>query len=311
MSSANYVVLRYVEETTYGQTPANSTDWQEVRYTSESLTGTPKTEQSKEVRSDRQIGDQFKVSVEVNGDVDGELSYGSYDSWIEGAMCNSWTSNEITTGTTAKSYSIEKEFSDLSAHKYIIFKGERVNTLEFNIAYGSPVTVSFGFAGNHVSGSDTSAVGTGSSASPTTTRVMNSVSDVINLKIDGGAFTGCLNSLKLNINNNLDPVECIGSDAPKDQNLGTSEVTGTIDAYLDIDGSNMSWYTDKILNQNSMSLEFTITDGTNSYTFHIPAMILSGDAPQSGGLNEKVTISGDFTGTYDSTSGYTLKITRA
>lgn len=304
MAESNQVTLRYIPEVTYGTTPVDGT-WQAIRYTSESLSGTPNTVTSSEIRSDRQVADQIKVGLEVSGGIDFELSATSYDDFIEAAMCGTWTTDVVTVGTTDRSFSLEKEFGDIS--RFVQLSGMRVGGMSLSLAYGSIITGSFTFAGNGVTTATTSLVGLGSTTAATTTGVLNASSDVGTVSIDGVATNICINSLNLNLDNGLRAIECIGSDAPKDQRKGTSNITGSVEMYLDTDSFLL--YGD-VLTQTAMSLEYTVTDGTNSYTFKLPNIKLSGEAPTSTGLDSDVMVSFDFTALQDATET-ALEITRA
>lgn len=67
------------------------TDLTEVRFTGESLTHDQTTITSNEIRSDAQVTDHVRVGVGASGDVNFELSYGTFDRFFEGAMRNDWT----------------------------------------------------------------------------------------------------------------------------------------------------------------------------------------------------------------------------
>ncbi len=73
MSSSNMVRLAAIQETTYGVTPAAG-DFETIRFNSESLSGTPSTTASTEIRSDRTSSGQVQVGLEVGGDLNVELS---------------------------------------------------------------------------------------------------------------------------------------------------------------------------------------------------------------------------------------------
>lgn len=308
MSSANLVSVIFVEEVAYDTTPADDAGWESLRFTSESLTATPTTNQSEEIRADRMVADQFKVSTEVAGGFEYEFSALTFDSLLEGAMYNSWATGVLKVGVEEHSYSVEKNYSDLTANHFILFSGERVSEFNIGFTYGEAVQGSFTMAGASVKSGSTTAVGTGTVAAPTTTRVMNAVSDLSGIEIDATVFTGCLRAVNLTVNNNLRPAECIGKDTPSDQIAGTAEITGNIEAYLT--DTTVQWYTDKVLNQVAMGIKFTISDGTNSYEFNIPNAKITGETPQAEGINTDVMITADFTALYDGTADSSLVITR-
>jgi len=62
-----------------------------VRFTGESLVHNTESVTSNEIRSDSQITDQVRVGVGASGDVNFELSYGTFDRFFEGALRNNWT----------------------------------------------------------------------------------------------------------------------------------------------------------------------------------------------------------------------------
>jgi hypothetical protein len=95
MSSSNLVQVAYVAETTYGTapTPAGTVKLQTARFTSESLSGTPSTTQSAEMRTDRLSSGQVVTGLDVGGDISFELHADTFiDDFLRGAMMrNAWT----------------------------------------------------------------------------------------------------------------------------------------------------------------------------------------------------------------------------
>jgi Phage tail tube protein len=108
MSSASAVEIIAVPEVVYGKQPAFSaaTVADVVRYVSESLSGTPTTTQSQELRRDRMSGGLVVTGLESGGDINIELSKDAlYEEFIAGAMMNAWTAGEDWTG----SFSLTKD----------------------------------------------------------------------------------------------------------------------------------------------------------------------------------------------------------
>ncbi len=305
MSESNQVSLRYVKEVTYGTTPTNSADWQEMRFTSESLTATPETMVSSQIRADRMTSDQYKVGLSVSGGVEDEFSAVTYDDFLESLMCDTWTTDVLNVGTDDSSYTLEKEFGDIN--KFITFTGMRLNQGTLSLSYGAPTSISLTFAGNGSATPVASLVGTGSSTDATTTTVLNGSSDISSVKIDDVATTICLTSLTIDINNNLRSKNCLGNDAPVDQIKGGASVSGSVEVYLD--AASFALY-GNVLTQTDISLEYTIGDGVNSYTFLLPRVKLSGDAPSASGLDQDVMLSLNYTALLDPVTGTSLRVTR-
>jgi len=311
MSDSNAVVLRYVPETTYGETPVDSTDWKTLRWTSETFTASPETTQSSEIRQDRAVSDMPKVNTTVNGGFNFEFSANTFDEFVEAALGGTWAQDGVNLwdiveqGTTYRSFSVEKEYSDLT--KFVGFKGMRVGTFNFSLAFGSIITGDVGLAGSDGVTATTSLVGAGSTAPATTTPLMTASSDVGSVKIDGVEATVCLTGLDLSIDNNLRAINCIGRDTPKDQKIGTCNISGTATMYLDADA--FALYQSALANSEA-SLEYTVTDGTNSFTIFLPRIKLSGDTPQAGGLDQDVPFNMTFMALIDDVEGTPIRITR-
>lgn len=109
--------LRFVEETTAGETPASALT--ELRITGEGLTPNYTNETSNEIRSDRQITDSILVGYDVSGNVDGELSYEAFDSFMEGALFDDLTTvvavSETDISAAASDNSINTAAGDFTA----------------------------------------------------------------------------------------------------------------------------------------------------------------------------------------------------
>ena len=302
MSETNRMALRYVAEVTYGTTPTGAA-WDEVRFTGESLQGTPRTVTSNEIRSDRMISDQPKVGLDVGGGIDFELSAQDFDDFMEAAMCGTWSTNVLTVGTTDRSFSLEKEYEDLSS-TLIAFKGMRVGSFGLNFAYGQLATGQVTFMGNNV----TTLEATQSSAITTATSnaIMDGADGITAITIDGASVdTTYFKSIAFTLNNGLRPKEAMKYAAPIGINKGRANVTGSMTAYFD----SISLY-EKLISNTEVDFQFTVSDGTKTYTFRLPKIKFSSGAPAGSGVDTDVMQTLAFTGLYESSTGTSLKITR-
>ncbi len=303
MSESNRVSLKYIPEVSYGTTPVNSALWKFLRFVSETLSGTTNTTESAEIRSDRMISDLPKVGTTIEGGISCELSPDTYDDFFEAVLGGTWTTNVLKVGTTSRSFTLEKTFEDISER--LAFKGMRAGQLAFKFEYGALATLEINFAGNNYSAPATSLVGSGSVAAATTTPILNNSANISGIEINGIASTLCFKTLNLNINGNLRPMECIGSDAPSNQLQGSVNVTGDFSAYLD----NLDLEDIKIAN-TSFSLEFTATVGGQGYTFFLPKLKFGGSSPAAGGRDQDVMLEGAFSALYNTTENSSIVITR-
>jgi hypothetical protein len=89
LATANRASLRFIEEVTFGQTPATPA-FNELRYTGESLNYNIENVVSDEIRSDRMTSDLVQVSADASGDVNVEISYDAYDAFLAAVMASDW-----------------------------------------------------------------------------------------------------------------------------------------------------------------------------------------------------------------------------
>lgn len=103
MSSSNLVSVTYTKEVDgYGVRPPllSAVVLQSVRMTSESLSGTPTTTESTELRTDRMSAGQVATGLDVGGAVNFELASDKFfNDWFEAGMLDTWTPDE-TLNTT-------------------------------------------------------------------------------------------------------------------------------------------------------------------------------------------------------------------
>lgn len=90
MGDANRTRLSFKEESSWGVSPSTQA-YQELRITGESLGFNIEFINSEELRSDRQITDLVQTGAEVAGGFNFELSYGSFDDLLEGALFSDWS----------------------------------------------------------------------------------------------------------------------------------------------------------------------------------------------------------------------------
>lgn len=99
MANGSRHSLFAVKELTYGQTP-NNPALDLVRITGTTLGLSKDSLQSEEIRSDRQIADFRLGANQVGGDINFELSYGSFDQFLQAVLLSADWAAPATTGTT-------------------------------------------------------------------------------------------------------------------------------------------------------------------------------------------------------------------
>ncbi len=296
-----------IAEVTYGTTPATPA-FVDVRHTSVNIGLTKTALESAEIRSDRQIAHFRHGNKSVAGDVGFELSYGTFDQFLEAALGGTWAvdtpgigTDQLQVGTTRRSFSIERLFANLATPEYHRYTGAEVNSFSLSVAPDAIVTGTFNFIAQ-----DTSigtAIITGATyPAASTTEPFDSFSGTIT---EGGSAIATVTSVEMTLENGLNPLFVVGSALTDRPVIGKSRVTGTLTTYF-----QSKTLLDKFINETSSSLVFTLTDPAgNLYDFTLPNIIYTGGQPDVEGEGE-VTVALPFTALYDSTEGSNITIER-
>ena len=296
-ASGGFHGLSIISETTFGVTPSTP-EMTQLRHTSCSLVLSKDTFQSNELRSDRQVADVRVGAQKISGDIGLELMYGDYDNLLEGALFGSWNSNVLKAGTTQKSFTIERQFKDIT--QYGVFTGCTVDKFSLDIKPNAIVTGSFSVVGKGASYS-----GTPLDASPTAASSNSPLDSFTGVMKEGGATVAYVTGISLSIQNNLSPNYVVGSNQTPFITAGRTNVSGTLSCmFQDLTMLN------KFINETETSVEVTLGNGvTKSYTILIPRVrYTGGDNGVSG--EGVITLSMPFMGVYDGTTETSFQITR-
>jgi hypothetical protein len=201
--------------------------------------------------------------------------------------------DKLVIGTTKKSFSIEKAFTDMTT-KALIYKGSVVGELSLSLRFGELATGSMTLYANNYINADAAGefITNGRTINPaTTTNTMNGSIDMPFIATNAlGSFSTSgmdVEGLEIKLNNNLNPQNVIGAIAPRDYTAGTCQVEVSLNTYL-TDGV---WsILDKKLTQTPFAMGFQIKNLDGWYGFYMPAIQVSFDDPASGGQNQDVML---------------------
>lgn len=301
-ATSNLARLRYIPEVEFGTTPAigDSTD---LRFTGESLNFTVNTETSQEIRADRQVADLIQVGAETSGDIQFEMSFGTFDDFIAAALGGEWDNDVLTNGTNVPFFSIEKGFTDID--QYILYRGMAVNTMSLEFSIGAILTGSFGFIGRDSIITPNSTVP--EAVAPTTlTEVMNSATNFADLEVAGQSYECGISSVSLNTDAGLRAQNSVGQLGACAIVPGTFTPTGSLSVYF----ADATLYNRYIANQE-LALSWSVQDNAgNKYEFSLPRVKITNATVVAGGLDTDVSLDIDYQALFSAASGHTIKITR-
>jgi len=277
--------------------------FQNIRATSCNLALSKNSSQSEELRQDRQIAHFKHGSRSVAGDIGFELSATTFDDFLESALGGTWAADELKTGVSRRSYSIERYYGDIQAadKPWHRFTGCEINAFNLSVPTEGRVTGTFSFMGQDMSLGSALIAGAAYGAA-TTTNVIDSFTGTVK---EGGQTNGVVTEITLALQNGLNAKPVVGSKTTLQHSIGRSNLTGQIAVYFE-----NATLLEKFINETASSLEFTLNDAAgNSYTFLIPKIIYTG-APLDVSGEGPISLSLPFQALYDSTEGTNLKITR-
>lgn len=299
--------LYAVEESVYGQTP-NDPALEAVRITGTTLGLSKDSLQSAEIRSDRQIADFRMGANQVGGDINFELSYGSFDKLLQGVLLSAdWAGSPeaIKAGVTRKSFTFVRHFEQFKAadKPYYVYRGVEINQMQLSISANAMVTGTFTvFGQSQELLSDLSGMGTPTFPAASTTSPVDSFTGALQ---EGGKTIAVITEISLTLANGIEPRFVVGSKNSIKPSLARSNLTGSITAYFE-DSSLVQKFIDET--DSSIKFELPDTDG-NNMTIEIPRIKYTGGQPDVTGEGP-ITLTMPFQALLDKTTGTNIVISR-
>jgi len=304
MSEASAHKLSYSVETVRGTTDATPTF---VRLPD---TRTTVALAKDTLATERLTGDRFPAAprngaTTVAGDIPADLSYETYNDFIESALQGSFdgsSTNSAKAGTTRKSFSILREFGDISADQFHLYSGCEVAAWTVSAAANGLAKSTFTFMGRAAAAPASAAPSSSTFTAASTTEPFDTFSG--EMKIDGVA--SCIvTDYTVNVNNGLEPKYAVGCQGSEDPTVNQSVVDGSMTVYLE----DMTLYK-KFINDQSLSLSIKLMDSANNYIrIDIPnAVISSGTQPDVTG-DGAIMLPIAFTAHYDASTASHIEVT--
>ncbi|WP_341959181.1 phage tail tube protein [Pseudomonas sp. RC10] len=290
MSSGAKATSYLISEVTPGVTPTTG-NWKTLRLTGNTLSPKVNTQASDEITDSRVSQGSVATSVDIQGDLAAELSYGSFDELIEAAFYGTWTGDVLTVGDTRHTFTVAKNYNDVSV--YALFKGMHVSKFALNIPSDGKITATFSLMGLDYADGETSSVS--NILAPTSTPFMSNI-NLGTILVNGVSLEGsaCVSALTLSLDNSLQTQRCLGADR-----LGPGAHIATeavINGNITMAWSKSAWQLWKNqFTRAPISVEFPITDSLgNKYTLKFPALEIDGDLP-NGGKRELIEVTLNYT----------------
>lgn len=303
MADGSRHVLAYVAEATYGTTPGTPS-MIEQRHTACDLKLDKDQFLSRELSSLRQVKDVRHGAKRVSGGFNFEYSHNAVDDWLEALLGGTWAANVLKVGNTRRSFTVERQFTDLTAASpgtvFQRFTGTEVNSLELSVRPNDILRGKFGMVGQTMA-TATAALDASLTAAPANP-VMDSLTGSIS---EGGGSIATVTGVDLRITNNLIPRYVVGSATTIRPGIGMLEVTGRLTAFFEDTTLLAKWIT-----ETNSTLQVVHSDGTKTLTIDLARLNYTmGETPTPDSGPTPINL--DFRAVYDPSDATTIKITRS
>ena len=291
MSSGAKIRLYYAVEETPEVLPAVPV-WKTVRRVTDGLSESVTTETSASVSDTRFRQGGMATEAEITGSLEVELSVGLFDDFWSAVAMNNWASDVLQFGgDVRKTFTFVKFHSDIG--QVFIYRGVRIGEASMSIATTGKITATFGLVGT---GFERTAVNPVVAPLPVPEAVMVSALNVGDLTVNSENIVGtaCMQSLELNITNNLEAIRCIGNQKLSAQTYLEKMVDITLSSQF-IFGAQAAEYVDFVKSRDTMPINFSIEDSKgNGYAFEFPQLEVSEANHPDGGGEDTIMLDVSF-----------------
>jgi len=296
--------LSYIEETTFGTTPAGP--FTAIPYNTHSLNLSKERVTGNEIQPDRMLRVDRHGNRQSGGEITVDLRDGNFDPFIESVMQSSWDDTPsgpdiIKVGTTPKYFSIEDAANDIN--QYREFKGMSVGAMGFSIAPNQMVTTTMTMMGKDMLISSSGKTVTDANIA----QPFDSYSGDLSIgDVGSSSALAVVTSLDFSIDNSLNPTFVVGDDATPFLESGMATVEGTFTAYFE-DRALIDRFIDEVESELIVSVDDPT--GQNTYTFGFPKIKINGaDVPVDGQTSRTITL--PFVALYEETTETNFYIER-
>lgn len=275
-----------------------ATPWQPLRLINNGLSQSIEELESDERLPGRHMAESRRGAASVTGDLEGELTFGTFDMLLEAAFHGEWDDDVLSTGSTRRSFAILKHNEDIG--RWLIYRGCEMGTVAIDCPLQGKIGITFSVIGkreevySYDSGSE-------SLADPTDTVMMTTFEGDL---LEGGTGLNHATALNINLDNGMEAIYRLFSRDPYDVKLGRINLSGSLSAYIEDDRLKA-----KYLGETKTPLVVTLTDGDNSYQISMTQAKLT-TATEEGSGDDPIIQNYDFRAFNDPTLDTEITITR-
>ncbi len=272
--------------------------WIPLRLITNGLSQSVEELESDEMLPGRHQAESRSGVSSVAGDLEAELTYGTFDMLLEAAFHGTWTANVLKTGSTRRKFAILKHNEDIG--RWLIYRGCEVGTVAIDCPLQGKIGITFTIIGTKEEAYTFDGV-TESIADPTETVMMTTFEGSLT---EGGTGLNHATALSLTLDNGMEAIYRLFSRDAYDVKLGRINVSGSLSAYIEDDRLKA-----KYLGETKTPLVVTLTDGENSYQVSMTQAKLT-SASEEGSGDDPIIQSYDYKAFNDQAVDTEITITR-
>lgn len=288
----------YIKLEGVGGTLDPAVAWIPLRLITNGLSQSVEELESDEMLPGRHMAESRSGVSSVAGDLEAELTYGTFDMLLEAAFHGTWTANVLKTGSTRRKFAILKHNEDIG--RWLIYRGCEVGSVAIDCPLQGKIGITFSMIGTKEEAYVFDGV-TESIADPTETVMMTTFEGSLT---EGGTGLNHATALNLSLDNGMEAIYRLFSRDAYDIKLGRINVSGSLSAYIEDNRLK-----DKYLGETKTPLVITLTDGENSYQISMTQAKLTTSSEEGSG-DDPIIQSYDFRAFNDSAVDTEITITR-
>lgn len=210
--------------------------------------------------------------------------------------------SQIVQGVTERSFTIEKEYTDVS-NLFEVLTGMEIDGFSGTVTAGAISKASFTWIGQD-GASGTSTVGDGSNTSSAANDVFNGIDNVVGVAVNQTSQS--VTQISWALTNNLRARQQIGTLGAVSIGLGSIGLTGTLQSFLE-DAVVMNLY----LNFTEVPVAWAFEDAAgNSYIFDVPSVRFTSGQRVAGGRDQDIIADLGWSAKRNSSEDVTFRIVR-
>lgn len=288
----------YIKLEGVGGTLDPAVAWIPLRLITNGLGQSVEELESDEMLPGRHTAESRSGVSSVAGDLEAELTYGTFDMLLEAAFHGTWTANVLKTGSTRRKFAILKHNEDIG--RWLVYRGCEVGALAIDCPLQGKIGITFSLIGKKEEAYVFDAV-TESVADPTETVMMTTFEGSLT---EGGTGLNHATALNLTLENGMEAIYRLFSRDAYDIKLGRINVSGSLSAYIEDNRLK-----DKYLGETKTPLVVTLTDGENSYQISMTQAKLTTSSEEGSG-DDPIIQNYDFRAFNDQAVDTEITITR-